>query len=203
MSSDKNDENKDDYKIETTKEIQKLMQSTSMVDSLEQYRGKTLTPKEWDAIWIDELSDERIDGACTLLDDYFTQRWNNSPHEITGAGDRCVPIDKEDGGRPEYVRSIVNGDIDEMSEEFYTADWASYNCDLSELGEREGYYRAKYKEEVRGRNGEPCLVTYNIGNEVTLAFIRDSHRYACDWYDWAEGDFCSRVLLEYDITIDD
>ena len=193
MSSE-NDENKDDYKIETTREIQKLIQKMP----LEQYRGRTLTSKEWDAIWIGELSESRIDGACTLLDDYFTQRWNNSPQVITGTGDSCVPIEKEDGGRPEYVRSIVDGDIDEMSEEFYTADWASYNCDLSELGEREGYYRAKYKG-----HGDPCLVSYSIGNEVTLAFVCDSHRYACDWYDWAEGDLCTRVLHEYNITIDD
>ena len=211
MSSE-NDENKrvseivfmcrkDDYKNETTKEIQKLMQS---MDSLEQYRGKTLTPEEWDAIWLDELSDSRIGGACAILDDYFTQRWNNSPQAITGAGDSCVPIDKEDGGRPEYVRSIVDGDIDEMSEEFYTADWASYNCDLSELGEREDYYLAKYKElSITGPKGDVCLVSYSRGNEVTLAFVCDSDRYACEWYDWAEGDFCDRVLKEYNITLDD
>ena len=148
--------------------------------NMEDFRGKEFSEEEWWKIW-EEDSDFRISGACSVLDDLFTEMWNEGWFaNIQEGTNTCY----------EFLGRHKKEPLPEKVE------GASYNMGVDDL-ENADELIERYDE------GSMCTVSYWLegSDEVVDAFVGDAHRYACEWYDRAEEQHMMDTLKKYEIRV--
>ena len=147
---------------------------------MENFRGKEFSEEEWWNIW-EAADDFRISGACSVLDDMFTEIWNEGWFaNIQEGTEECF----------EFLGRHKKDPLPEK------VGGASYNCCIDDVENADELY-----ERYKGK--EICTVSYWLegSDEVVDAFVGDPHRYACEWYDRAEEQHMMDTLKEYEIRV--